>query len=121
MIPINRMVPRSFFTSPTAGSTVTRAQALVVRGIAFGGDSGVAKVQVSVDAGRSWRAARLGPDRGKYGFREWELPVHFTAAGPQTLMVRATNTSGLEQPDRPNWNPGGFMRNVVESLTLQVA
>jgi DMSO/TMAO reductase YedYZ molybdopterin-dependent catalytic subunit len=121
MIPINRMVPRSFFISPTAGSTVTRAQALVVRGIAFGGDSGVAKVQVSVDGGRSWRDARLGPDQGKYGFREWQLPVHFTVAGPQTLMVRAVNTAGLEQPDRPNWNPSGFMRNVVESLTLQVA
>jgi DMSO/TMAO reductase YedYZ molybdopterin-dependent catalytic subunit len=121
MVPINRMVPRSFFTSLKDGAQVRRAQPLQVRGIAFGGDSGVAEVLVSTDAGRNWQAARLGADHGKYSFRRWDLPVRFAAAGPQTLMVKAVNTAGVAQPDHPNWNAGGFMRNVIESVSVQVS
>ena len=36
------------------------------------------------------------------------------AAGQTTLAVRCTNTKGEVQPDMPNWNPSGFMRNVIE-------
>jgi DMSO/TMAO reductase YedYZ molybdopterin-dependent catalytic subunit len=121
MIPINRMVPRSFVTNLKDGSHVRRGQFLNVQGIAFGGDAGVGKVMVSPDGGRLWQTARLGPDRGKYGFRQWELPLRFATAGPQSLMVKAINTSGVAQPNRPNWNPGGFMRNVIESISLQVS
>src|SRR6185437_1209148 len=118
MIPINRMVPRSFFTNVKNDSQVKREQTL--RGIAFGGDTGVARVLVSVDAGRSWQPARLGSDHGKYSFRQWELPVRFAAAGPQELRVKAVNTAGVAQPERPNWNASGFMRNVIESVSVQV-
>ena len=98
-----------------------RAQPLQLRGIAFGGDSGVAKVLVSTDSGRNWQSARLGADYGKYSFRQWELLVRFVTTGTQTLMVKAINTAGLAQPDRPNWNGAGFMRNVIESLAVQVS
>jgi DMSO/TMAO reductase YedYZ molybdopterin-dependent catalytic subunit len=121
LIPINRMVPRSFFTNLTDGAVVGRGQALKVRGIAFGGDTGVAKVLVSTDGGQRWQEARLGANHGKYSFRQWELPLHFAAAGPQRLMVRAVNTAGATQPDRPNWNGGGYMRNVIETISIQVS
>jgi DMSO/TMAO reductase YedYZ molybdopterin-dependent catalytic subunit len=121
MVPINRMVPRSFFTSLTDGAAVGRGQPLNVRGIAFGGDTGVAKVMMSVDEGRRWQEARLGTNHGKYSFRQWELPVRFDTAGPQRLMVKAVNVAGVAQPDHPNWNGGGFMRNVIESIAVEVS
>ena len=121
MVPISRMVPRSFFTNLKDGARVRRAQPLQLRGIAFGGDTGVAKVLVSTDSGRNWQSARLGADPGKYSFRQWDLQVRFVTTGPQTLMVKAINTAGLAQPDRPNWNGSGFMRNVTESLAVQVS
>ncbi len=120
MVPINRMVPRSFFTNLSAGTVVHRGQVLDVRGIAFGGDFGVAKVLVSLDGGGHWKEARLGADHGKYSFRRWEMPLRFATGGAQRLMVRAVNTAGTTQPDRPNWNPSGFMRNVIESISVQV-
>ena len=120
-VPINRMVPRSFFTNLTDGTTVRRGQLLNVRGIAFGGDAGVAKVQVSKDAGRRWQEARLGTNHGKYSFRQWQLPVRFADAGPQSLKVRTINTAGVAQPDHPNWNAGGFMLNVIETISLHVS
>jgi DMSO/TMAO reductase YedYZ molybdopterin-dependent catalytic subunit len=120
LVPINRMVPRSFFTNIAAGVKVARGQKLHVRGLAMGGDTGVAKVLLSTDAGRTWRTTQLGEDHGKYSFRRWEHTVRFDEVGPQKLLVKAVNVAGLVQPDTPNWNPGGFMRNVIESIVVQV-
>ena len=119
-VPINRMVPRSFFTNLANGATVAAARAVEVRGIAFGGDAGVRMVQVSSDGGRTWRAAQLGHDYGRFSFRQWNAHLQLER-GEHTLMVRCTNTGGLRQPMKPNWNPGGFMRNVVESVTVTAA
>jgi DMSO/TMAO reductase YedYZ molybdopterin-dependent catalytic subunit len=118
MVPINRLVPRSFMTNVKPGQTAPVGTPMPVRGIAFGGDSGVARVDLSSDSGKTWQAATLGKDEGKYGFRQWEAQVTLPARGNQTLMVRCTNTNGVAQPDRPNWNPGGFMRNVIEATSV---
>jgi DMSO/TMAO reductase YedYZ molybdopterin-dependent catalytic subunit len=119
MVPINAMVPRSFITNLVSGATV-KAGAVPLRGIAFGGNQGVKAVDVSTDKGASWTPATLGRDEGKYSFRGWETTVSLPA-GEAVLMVRCTNTDGLTQPMAPNWNPSGFMRNVVETTTVQAA
>ena len=119
-VPINRMVPRSFVTNVKDGDAVKAGTPLDIRGIAFGGDAGVAQVKVSTDGGRQWQAAQLGTDYGKYSFRQWSTTVRFPAPGVQPLMVMATNTAGVSQPAQPNWNPGGFMRNAIESVTVRV-
>jgi DMSO/TMAO reductase YedYZ molybdopterin-dependent catalytic subunit len=119
MIPINRMGPRSFFTNIGNDAILRIGQATTVRGIAFGGDAGVAKVFFSFDEGSEWREARLGPDHGKYSFRRWEIPLRLSSRGPYRLMIKALNTAGISQPDRANWNPAGFMRNVIESISVR--
>ena len=119
LIPINRMVPRSFFTNLKDRAEIKVGETRTVRGIAFGGDTGLAKVLFSADAGSSWQEARLGPDHGKYSFRQWTVELRPSLAGSQTLMVKAFNTSGASQPDHANWNGSGFMRNVVESVSVQ--
>jgi DMSO/TMAO reductase YedYZ molybdopterin-dependent catalytic subunit len=120
-VPINRMTPRSFFTNLANGATVKPGAPLSVRGIAFGGDCGVAQVELSDDGGALWRAATLGPDEGKYGFRRWTAVVAAPSSGVLTLKARCTNANGEAQPAEPNWNGGGFMRNVIESVRLVVA
>src|SRR6267143_6761350 len=55
MVPINRMVPRSFITNIKSGETVQASAPALVRGIAFGGDTGVAQVDLSSDGGKTWQ------------------------------------------------------------------
>jgi DMSO/TMAO reductase YedYZ molybdopterin-dependent catalytic subunit len=119
LIPINRMVPRSFFTNVQTDAKLKVGEATTVRGIAFGGDTALAKVLFSADAGGHWQEAELGPDHGKYSFRQWSVALRPAAMGPQTLMVKALNTAGVSQPERANWNGSGFMRNVIESVAVQ--
>jgi DMSO/TMAO reductase YedYZ molybdopterin-dependent catalytic subunit len=119
--PISRMVPRSFFTNVTNASTLRAGAVLPLRGIAFGGDCGVARVDLSTDGGHTWQNTTLGPDTGRYSLRPWTAQVTAPASGALTLMARCTNTNEIVQPAEPNWNPGGFMRNVIESVRISVS
>jgi DMSO/TMAO reductase YedYZ molybdopterin-dependent catalytic subunit len=119
-VPINRMVPRSFFTNVTDATTVKPAASLPVRGIAFGGDRAVARVDLSADGGKTWQETALGPDEGTYSFRQWTTQVAAPASGSLTLMARCTNTAEVTQTTEPIWNPSGFMLNVIESVRVTV-
>ena len=116
-VPINRMIPRSWVTSIADGTRIDPAPTFPVGGIAMGGDCGVAKVDVSVDRGRTWYKTALGPDHGPYSFRRWDADVPITR-GPMPIMVRCSNTRGLAQPMQPIWNPGGYMRGNIETVTV---
>jgi hypothetical protein len=119
-VPISRLVPRSFITNIKAGDTLKAGAPTLARGIAFGGDAGVARVDFSSDGGKSWQQAELGRDEGKYSFRQWH--THFAPTrGNHVLMVRCTSTARETQPEAPNWNPSGFMRNVIEKTTVVAA
>lgn len=119
-VPINRLTVRSFITSVIDGGRLA-AGAQTLQGIAFdgGSGSGIKDVSVSIDDGKSWTAAELGQNLGKYSFRQWTLTVTLPA-GPQVLKVRATANDGKTQPAEPRWNPSGYMRNVVETVRVTV-
>jgi DMSO/TMAO reductase YedYZ molybdopterin-dependent catalytic subunit len=119
-VPISRMVPRSFFTNVTNASTVRAGATVPLRGIAFGGDRGVDRVDLSADGGHTWEKTALGPDAGRYSFRQWTAQVTAPASGSLNLAVRCANTDGVTQVAEPTWNGGGFMRNVIESVRVSV-
>ncbi len=119
MAPVTRMNPRSFITNLKPDDKLAPDKPTLVRGIAFGGNMGVARVDVSIDGGKNWKPARLGKDSGRYSFRQFEAQVTIPA-GMATLMTRCTNSIGTMQPMTPNWNPAGLMRNVVESISVTV-
>jgi len=48
-VPVSRLVPRSFFTNVSDATIVKLGAVVPVRGIAFGGDSGVSRVELSAD------------------------------------------------------------------------
>ena len=120
-VPISRMLPRSFITNIKSGDTLRAGAPTLARGIAFGGDVGVSRIEFSSDGGKSWQEAQLGTDEGKYSFRQWQIRFSLPNAGNHRLMVRCTNSSGEAQPNTPNWNPAGFMRNVIEQTAVVVA
>ncbi len=113
--PIGRFNVRSFITSLLDGDRVRVGHAQQVRGIAFDGGEGITEVAFSADGGRVWQEARLGKDYGRYAFREWTTVFKPTRPGPYALRVRAVNRIGQSQPMEDLWNPGGYMRNVVET------
>ena len=118
--PIGRFNVRSFITSVPDGARIRAGQALTVRGIAFDGGQGIREVAWSADGGQTWREAQLGPELGRYSFREFTFGM-VPAPGAYDLRVRAWNRSGQSQPMEALWNPAGYMRNVVESVKVTAA
>ena len=117
-VPISRMTVRSFIGTPANGARVVPGRPVTLKGIAFDGGYGVREVEVSDDSGVTWRRAQLGPDLGRYAFREWDAAWTPASAGDYTLMVRALNAIGESQGYEPLWNPAGYLRNVVERVTV---
>ena len=71
---------------------------VVVGGVAWAQQRGIAKVEVSVDEG-TWQEARLGPDAGIDYWRQWYLPWD-ALPGRHSLSVRATDETGELQPEQ---------------------
>ena len=117
-VPITRFNVRSFITSLVDGAQIKSGQTVTVRGITFDGGYGIQQVLFSEDGGQNWREAELGKDLGKYSFREWTIPFSPKQPGNFELKVKATNRIGQSQPLEPLWNPAGYMRNVVETVSV---
>jgi sulfite oxidase len=86
-----------------------------VSGYAVAGeDRGLARVDVSVDGGRSWQQADLGPgtEMGPWAWRLWQTTVDLPP-GPGEIIARAWDTSATTQPECAAhvWNPQGYVNN----------
>ena len=120
-VSIQRMNVRAIIATPKNGARVALARPVTLKGVAFDGGYGITQVEFSDDRGATWRRVELGPDFGRYSFREWSALWIPKTPGYYRLMVRATNRAGESQPMEPLWNPGGYLRNVIERVDLTVA
>lgn len=118
-IPINRLTVRSFITSQQDGARIAAGKPVRVKGIAFDSGYGIDRVLFSVDGGQHWSQAALEKDYGKFAFRPWSASFTPKAGAQYVLASLAINTIGEAQRlDDPVWNPGGYLRNVVETVRV---
>jgi DMSO/TMAO reductase YedYZ molybdopterin-dependent catalytic subunit len=91
-----------------------------VRGAAYAGEAGIEKVEVSVDHGATWHPAELiGLDQ-PYAWRHWEYLWQAQKNGKYTVMARATDTKGNQQPRMAAWNVLGYGNNGIREHAIQV-
>jgi DMSO/TMAO reductase YedYZ molybdopterin-dependent catalytic subunit len=119
--PVTELVVNSLITNLENGQNVQVGQPLQIRGIAWDGGHGIAKVEVSIDDGKTWRPAKLGKDYGNYSWRQWEFPFHPVQRGQIGVLARAMSKKGETQKTTLIWNPAGYHNNVPQRVNLQVA
>jgi sulfite oxidase len=114
MAPVTSLRVKSVISFPENGARLQPGKRIVTRGAAWSGDGGpVAAVDVSVDGGRTWKPASLRGQATNFGWRLWEYPWTPPDDGPHTLLTRARDMNGNVQPSMPDWNPSGYLWNVV--------
>jgi len=114
------MDPKSWITGPGADGQAVKAGRAVVRGVAFGGMNAVKKVDVSIDGGKTWKqAALIGPDLGKYAWRQFALPVELSA-GQHMLISRVEDTQGNVQVEKRSDNAPGYVNSSWRDHALTV-
>ena len=111
---------RSRFDQPDHESTFSPEAArsgIAVSGVAFGGDRGISRVEVSFDDGGTWQDAKLDYPGTKLTWALWSYDWRPAGAGNHTLVVRATDGEGAVQEwdeDRPfKSGTTGFHKIVV--------
>nr|WP_238994671.1 sulfite oxidase [Mycolicibacterium chubuense] len=95
---------------------------LTVTGYALAGDGrDVARVDVSLDDGRSWHQAELDQPRSRWSWRHWSLTMT-AAPGPLRLTARAFDDTAATQPESAAalWNPKGYANNSWPRIHLSV-
>jgi DMSO/TMAO reductase YedYZ molybdopterin-dependent catalytic subunit len=117
--PITEMVVNSLITSHADGAKV-RAGKVTVSGLAWDGGYGIRTVEVSTDGGKTWSAAALGEDLGRYAFRPWSFPL-LAKQGKNSVIANATNKIGQTQTASLIFNPAGYHNNVMQSVTLNAS
>jgi sulfite oxidase len=118
--PIYHLPLQSAIAVPAAEADLN-AGPVAVRGYAVppgGGDGTLRRVELSSDGGQTWTAARLTDDESPYCWRLWDAEVDL-AAGAQTLVVRAVDSSGNRQPQEVPWNLKGYMYNAWHRVTVR--
>ena len=115
--PLNSAICR-----PQAGAAV-KAGKLEVKGYAVASGApgaAITGVEVSADGGATWVAARMPGREAPFAWRLWTAEVE-VAPGDRTLVVRATDSTGGNQPERPVWNPNGTGCNGWHRVPITVA
>jgi sulfite dehydrogenase (cytochrome) subunit A len=115
--PITEMVVNAMITDPVEGNEVTRS-GFQISGVAWDRGSGISRVEVTWDGGKSWWNALLGSSFGPFAFRTFTIQVPPVRPGPMVLSARATSNQGERQVTELKFNPAGYHNNVPRTLTV---
>ncbi len=117
--PVEAMVVKSLIVSPSEGAAVAPGP-VAIRGVAWSGEAKVVQVEVSLNDGKSWEAARFVGNDEPYAWRQWEFAWRPQDLGAVTILSRATDANGQVQPAMSPWNPSGFLWNGWDRVRVTV-
>jgi DMSO/TMAO reductase YedYZ molybdopterin-dependent catalytic subunit len=89
------------------GAQLIAGRRIVLHGRSWSGHAPIRRVDVSTDGGATWRRAKLHGPNLPNAWARWELPWT-PSAGEHELVARATDRSGLTQPDAVDFNSAGY-------------
>lgn len=111
---------KSWVTHPTSEEGTVSAGMVQIHGVAFSGTTPVQRVEVSLDGGKTWNAARfVGPDLGRYAWRQFVLATQL-GAGSYVIASRATDAAGNVQPAERVENERGYGHNGWRDHAVQL-
>ena len=84
----------------TPGSGAQVRGGVAIAGIAFAGDRGISRVEVSTDGGRSWAPAQIKQALSPLSWRLWLYRWKPQGRGQAGVLVRAYDSRGMVQANR---------------------
>jgi len=112
----------SVICAPGEGETLA-AGPVAVRGWAMvGGGREVARVELSLDGGRTWTLASLDSGGDRWTWRQWDATFDLPA-GRHEIVCRAWDSAAQTQPEHPAqvWNFKGYANNAWHRLSVTCA
>jgi hypothetical protein len=97
IIPGNSLVRKRFRNLEP--SNIALNAMVPIAGMAFAGDRGIAKVEVSTDGGSTWKYAKIKDPLSQYTWVLWNAELDLTRNSKHKIVVRATDKAGNIQTD----------------------
>jgi DMSO/TMAO reductase YedYZ molybdopterin-dependent catalytic subunit len=110
---------KSIITQPIQGETLPVGPVTLL-GAAYAGEGDVTRVELSVDNGTTWTAASFIGPHEPFSWRQWQLAWEPKEPGDYTIMARATDSEGRQQPMNARWNVLGYGNNGVHEHRVTV-
>lgn len=132
---IQELPVQSAIVQPNDGSTHvitsrSSSSTIPVQGYAWsGGGRNIVRVDVSIDAGQTWTAAKLHPAAKKqrynraWAWTPWEIDVSVPQDAAQVeIICKAVDASYNAQPDTiaPIWNMRGMLNNAWHRVRVHI-
>ena len=103
---------KSMITEPRDEDSPLPVGTHVIRGLAWSGEGAITRVEVSLDAGLTWRDAHVEYSPDKWLWKRWSSLWEVSRPGSYTIMARATDERGRTQP-QTEWN---FLRKHFDGI-----
>jgi DMSO/TMAO reductase YedYZ molybdopterin-dependent catalytic subunit len=117
-IPGQAPIRNRFMNLDLLNINIVPGQKVPIAGVAFAGDRGISKVEVSIDGGVTWKSASIKDPLSKYTWVLWTTGfIPSSGSGNYKIVVRAADKTGRVQtaeirPPFPNGNTGYHMINI---------
>ena len=112
----------AFIRVPQDGATVSLSQnsgSVFLGGVAYAGDRGISKVEVSVDGGTTWEQATLKQPASKLSWVLWAFEWRPNKTGQYTIYARATDGNNqVQTASQADTFPAGATGYVMSSLNV---
>ena len=103
---------KSIIVQPQIGETFEPGE-ITILGAAYAGEQDVSKVEISGDGGSTWHQADFIGPHEPYAWRHWQYVWKVKDSGDYTILSRATDSHGQQQPLQATWNKLGYGNNGV--------
>ena len=117
--PVQEMKVKSIITWPLEGSRIPGGS-VHFAGFAWGGPSGVRLAELSLDEGRNWRPVFLDEEQYTTAWRAWSLDLPVDPHRMMSVMVRAFDGNGQQQPLEARANASGYGNNSIHRVSFRV-
>jgi DMSO/TMAO reductase YedYZ molybdopterin-dependent catalytic subunit len=97
VVPTHSRIDAPEVMNGKVAAEIKLGQSTELRGIAFGGDRGIQKVELSFDGEKSWQQASIVEPGTKISWSTWSYQWRPDAPGEYVIAVRATDGTGALQ------------------------
>lgn len=110
---------KSIITQPAGGEKIAAGKVTIL-GAAYSGEATVERMDVSTDNGERWNAATFIGPHEPFAWRQWQFIWEAQKKGSYTLLARAVDSAGNQQPMNATWNVLGYGNNGVREHAVMV-
>ena len=95
VVPGNAPIRKNFRNLGSLNIVV--GEQIPIAGVAFAGDRGISRIQVSTDDGATWMDAKIKDPLSPYSWVIWATEINVTNKDNYKIIVRATDKMGIVQ------------------------